>query len=278
MGGLLFMITITKARVIKTVLIVVFMSYIGFILYLFLSQRDLLYRPSTTKLSEESLTVKSLRYWPSDENYRGVTHIKEVDDAKGTAIVFHGNGGAAHHRRFYIDALTLQGFRVILAEYPGYGGRDGQPSETTVVDDALETLNLAYEMYGEPLFLWGESLGSGVVSSIASQTTLPLKGLALLVPWDSLSNLVQSHYWYLPTDWMILDQYNSVKNLRQFKGNIAVMLAEQDEVIPIKLGTRLFESIETNKRLWLFEGAKHSTVPTAADLSWWKEVSGFISQ
>ena len=48
---------------------------------------------------------------------------------RGTAIVFHGNAGHAGHRAYYARALTPLGLRVILAEYPGYGPRAGQPGE-----------------------------------------------------------------------------------------------------------------------------------------------------
>lgn len=53
-------------------------------------------------------------------------------------IVFHGNAGAAIDRSYYVDALTPLGYRVVLAEYPGYGGRSGQPREKVFVADAID--------------------------------------------------------------------------------------------------------------------------------------------
>ena len=58
-------------------------------------------------------------------------------------IVFHGNAGHAGHRRFYADALKRLGLRVILAEYPGYGPRSGNPNEASLVDDASRTMSMA---------------------------------------------------------------------------------------------------------------------------------------
>ncbi len=69
-----------------------------------------------------------------------------------------------------------------------------------------------------------------------------------------------------------------VENLGGYKGNIAVLLAEQDEVIPVRHGQRLFESISTRKKLWLFKGARHNEMPIAAEQPWWGEVTGFVSQ
>ncbi len=265
-------------KVLWNALIFALVAYTVIALVLFAFQRSLLYYPSDFKPSKEFLVGKNLRYWPSYENYRGFTGARELADTEGTVIVFHGNAGTAYHRAFYIDALSQHNLRVILAEYPGYGGRNGQPTEASLVSDAVETLRLAYRTYGGPLYLWGESLGSGVASGVVLQTEVPLKGLVLFLPWDSLPNLAQTHYWYLPTRWLVLDQYNSAENLLRYEGNVAVILAEMDDVIPVKHGRKLYDSINTNKKLWIFEEAGHNSIPIAADLLWWKEVSDYISQ
>ena len=253
-------------------------GYVTILSIVFIFQRKLLYLPSEFQLSEERAIDEGLLFWPSFENFLGFISNEEPMDAQGTIIVFHGNAGTAYHRSFYAKALSIQKLRVILAEYPGYGGRAGQPSEDVLVKDALETIRLAYQEYGEPLFVWGESLGGGVVSSAVSITDIPIKGVVLFLPWDSLPNLAQTHYWYLPARWLILDKYNNIDNLQGFEGNVAVILAENDEVIPVQHGKKLYESITANKKLWLFEDTRHNEMPVEAELHWWKEVIAFISQ
>jgi hypothetical protein len=248
------------------------------LLLVFGLQRKMLYLPSNFRLSEQAAAREGLRYWPSLENYRGFSGAEEAAQAQGTVIVFHGNAGAAYHRSFYVDALTRQGLRVILAEYPGYGGRAGHPSEAVLVEDARETIRLVYRAYGEPLYLWGESLGAGVVSGAISQTDTPIKGAVLFLPWDSLPNLAQTIYWYFPARWLVLDTYNSVEKLRHFDGKVAVILAEADEVIPLRHGQALYDSITTTKKLWLFEQARHNEMPVGPDLAWWQEVVDFITR
>jgi pimeloyl-ACP methyl ester carboxylesterase len=57
-----------------------------------------------------------------------------------------------------------------------------------------------------------------------------------------------------------------------------VILAGRDEVIPPPHGQRLYGSIEANKRVWVFEGAGHNTMPVASDLPWWSEVVAFLGE
>ncbi len=253
-------------------------GYVMFVSIIFIFQRKLLYLPDESRLSEERAITEGLLYWPSFENFRGFVSRPELVDPKGTVIVFHGNAGAAYHRSFYAKALSRQNLRVILSEYPGYGGRGGKPSEKVLVTDALETIRLAYQEYGAPLFVWGESLGGGVVSGAVSETDIPIRGVVLFLPWDSLPNLAQTHYRYLPARWMVLDKYNNIDNLQRYEGNIAVILAENDEVIPVRHGKKLYDSISTEKKLWLFQGAGHNEMPVEPELHWWQEVIEFISQ
>lgn len=252
-------------------------GYLAFCFILFIFQRRFLYFPSQIRLSEAAAEKKGLQHWPSYDGYRGFINPEGLSDPEGTVIVFHGNAGTAFDRSFYAKALSMRKWRVILAEYPGYGGRDGKPGEQVMVADALETISLAYKAFGGPLYLWGESLGCGVVSSAISQTDTPIRGVVLLLPWDTLPRVAQAHYWYLPARWLVRDQYDNINNLQGYGGRVAVLLAGKDEVIPVKHGKHLYTALAAEKKLWIFEGAGHNDVPAAPHLDWWQEVVDFIS-
>ena len=248
------------------------------VLILFLAQRSLLYFPNTSFPSEQLVKARGLEYWVTkDRNYRGLISRKPQNDIKGTIIIFHGNAGAAIDRNYYVDALVKLGYRVLLAEYPGYGGREGKPSESVFVTDARETIKLIQQEYGNPIYVWGESLGSGVVASAVSESTLAVDGIVLITPWDSLPNLAQNLYSFFPVKWIVLDKFDSIKNLKSFPGNVGVMIAKKDEVIPPKLSNSLYKSLQNNnKKLWLLENAGHNNWIDYINDSWWHEVIDFL--
>src|SRR4030042_6397254 len=110
--------------------------------------------PSSEFPSAKLLAAENMKLWPTTSaDYRGLIADRDAPAPNGTIVVFHGNGGTAFDRGFYLKSLMDLGFRVVLAEYPKYGGRPGKVGEKPFVADGLATVRLAYEQYGEPLYL-----------------------------------------------------------------------------------------------------------------------------
>ena len=258
----------------------IILVYLILLLLAFLLQRKMIYFPETYVLEQQPEITRTLDLhpWPSSKNYRGFISRRSIHNCQGTIVVFHGNAGSARGRNYYIDALQNLGYRVILAEYPGYGAKPGQPSEQALVEDAMTTTRLALKNFGEPLFLWGESLGGGVVSGIVQSGQFNIRGIALITPFDSLPNVAQYHYPFLLGKWLTLDQYDLAKNLHNFTGNIAIIMALKDQVIPNKFSLNLFNQLRNRKKLWTFSEAGHNTLPISPGLSWWSEVMLFLEQ
>jgi alpha-beta hydrolase superfamily lysophospholipase len=172
--------------------------YLLCLLVIFVFQRKIIYYPQVISIDQQKNLAASLqlKLWPTDDNFLGLISDRDLPKSKGTIIVFHGNAGSANNRRHFIDALENSGYRVVLAEYPGYGARNGKPSEQALLADASKTVSRAIKDFGLPLFLWGESLGTGVVSGIIQSQQFPVKGVALITPFDSLAKTAQHHYWF----------------------------------------------------------------------------------
>jgi len=252
--------------------------YLLFLLIIFLFQRKLIYFPETYSPDKQTKIISSfnLKPWPVPKNYRGFISQNTPTQSKGTVLIFHGNAGSARSRLYYIAALERLGYRVVLAEYPGYGARTGSPSESIFIKDGVRTARLTQQKFNGPLFLWGESIGAGVVSGIVKTGKVKVKGIILMTPFDSLTNVAQKHYWFFLAKWLIRDKFDNMANLKNYTGHTAVILAEQDTIIPKQNTLNLFNSIDGNKKLWKFPNAGHNSVPIHPDLLWWGEVMKFI--
>jgi hypothetical protein len=241
-------------------------------------QNRFLYFPSAEWPSAQMLEYENMKLWQATSaDYQGLIAVNDAPAPNGTIVLFHGNGGTALDRGFYLKPFMELGFRVILAEYPKYGGRSGKVGEKSFVAAGLETVRIAYEQYKEPLYLAGESLGCGVAASVAKQTSVPIAGIILITPWDTLASVAKSMFPFLPVKLILTDKYDSIENLKSFKKNFSVIGAERDEILPIKHAINLYNSLpEGRKRMWIIKGAGHNDWPMHADASLFKEMTDFV--
>jgi len=235
-----------------------------------------LYHPSATRPSADFLAERGLAFWPSADNYRGLIDTAKSGTIKGTVIVFHGNGGIAAFREYYPGNLGPLGYRTILAEYPRYGGRGGELGEEAYVSDALETIRIASETYGGRIFLLGESMGCAVAAAAANKAGAGIHGLILFTPWDTLLSLAREKVPYLLVKPIMKDKYDSISDLKQYKGRIAVIGAERDDIVPISHALKLYESLPGPKRMWTLKGADHNNWVYIIDRKTWKDVMDYV--
>ena len=123
---------------------------------------------------------------------------------------------------------------LYLMNYPGYNENDGNPSEKTVLENALATYDYLIDEYGlspESIYLVGRSIGSSVAAFIAAHRDI--KGLILITPFDNLFNVAKSKTSFLfrPFLWMVRNNFNTLKYLEKVNVRMMAIFAGKDEVI-----------------------------------------------
>ena len=263
-----------------TLLLAAALAYCAILVFVYLMQDRLLYFPAVYAPKDAKSRAKALglSIWPEyGTDYHGFVSTDRSGARKGVILLFHGNAGSAQDRFYYAKELDHLGVTLILFEYPGYGARAGRLGESSFVSAATEAARAAMERFGGPLYLFGESLGCGVAAAVAGSGEVPVAGVVLLTPWDSLPLTAQSVYWYLPAKWLTRDRYDNVGNLNRYRGPVAVVVAERDEVIRPARGRRLFRLLSGRKKLWLLPGVGHNDWPGAVDSRWWSDVMRFLT-
>jgi pimeloyl-ACP methyl ester carboxylesterase len=242
-------------------------------------QRSILYQTGDISVTDVKRYAAGtgLRLWPDESpDYRGLISLNEREFEGGTIVVFHGNAGPAVFRDYYVKPLENRGYRVILAEYPGYGGRPGDLTEESLVADAVCTVLEAEKMFGSPCILWGESMGCGIAAALSKDSALSPRGLVLITPWDTLKGVAKARLPILPARIFIQDMYDNITNLKEYDGPVAVVMAGKDRIIPNKLTLNLYNSLSCPKQIWVFDDTGHNNWPTDQNLTWWDEVLDFI--
>jgi pimeloyl-ACP methyl ester carboxylesterase len=125
-----------------------------------------------------------------------------------------------------------------------------------------------------PVYLVGESLGTGVASYLAGTYSNRIAGVLLISPFNNLVDAAQSHYPVLPVVLLLKDRFPSEKYLRHYDGKVGITVDAQDTVVPDKLSYRLLRGYAGPKRLWAFPDGGHCQITVQPSI-FWKEVIDF---
>ena len=105
--------------------------------------------------------------------------------ATATIIFFHGNGGNITNVGWMGQRFAKHGFNVLLFDYRGYGASEGvaaAEADLYADGDAAVAFVTSKGIRSEQIILYGQSLGTAVVSDVASVESL--------APWCSSQGLV----------------------------------------------------------------------------------------
>lgn len=154
----------------------------------------------------------------------------------------HGNGGQAADRDYVLPKISDRDSLYVL-EYPGYGKREGKPSLKSINAAAVDAYRiLRDENPGTPVCVIGESIGSGPACVLASEEPAPDQ-VALVVPFDKLTNVAADTFPFLPVRLLLLDRWDNVEALGDYSGPVQIYAAEGDRIIPAKHARALADEI-----------------------------------
>jgi alpha-beta hydrolase superfamily lysophospholipase len=241
-------------------------------------QRRLIYFPDRS--SEPAAVARAARLglepWRAgDGSLRGWRAAPRVAP-RARVLVLHGNAGSALDRGYYPAALVPRGLSVAILEYPGYGARAGGPSEPALAAAAVDAVEALSAEGPEPLWLLGESLGSGVAGRAARLRPGAVRGVLLVTPFARLADVARHHYPLLGL--LLRERWAPAEDLAGYRGNVAILVAGRDEVVTAEQGRLLFAGLRGTKRLWEQADATHNGLDLAPGSPWWDEVVAFLAE
>lgn len=243
-------------------LVTIVIGYACVLVVTYLNQRSLMYVPYQIFPNPALIGVgdmQEISVVTKDQiKLRALYRAPALSD-KPVIVQFHGNGGSIAIRgdraRYYID----HGFGYMLAEYRGYAGNPGKPSERGLYEDARAYIQWLMKDQGlaqNRIVLYGESLGTGIAAQMALEFP-NIRALVLEAPYTSMQSLAQSHMFWLPAYWLVKDRYSNIDKVGQIKAPILVLHGQKDSVVPFHHGAAVFQKIKSEKRFEIFTAGNH---------------------
>ncbi|HUH86097.1 MAG TPA: alpha/beta hydrolase [Stellaceae bacterium] len=240
-------------------------AYVLVVAAIYVGQRRLLFlpRPGVETAIPPSPAVTALRTEAEDGVI--VTHwLAPAPAGRPTAVLFHGNAGAAGDLMPWAEGLQSAGYGVVLADYRGYSGNPGTPSETGLYADAralLAALNRR-GIEDRDIVLFGWSLGSGVATEMALEHRV--RALVLLAPFDSAVDVAAGHYPWVPVRALMWDRFDSRDKIARVDRPVMIVHGTADDVVPVARGRALFAVAREPKRLLILPQVGHWIDPAHA--------------
>ncbi len=173
-------------------------------------------------------------------------HVKARADGAPLVIYLHGNGGNIGDYLDEASVLVGMGLDVLLVEYRGYGESAGSPSEKGFYLDAQAAYDWAAGELAPPrVVVFGRSLGTAVAADLA--VNRPVSALILESPFTSGVEIGKEKFPWLPVRLIMTQKYDTISKIGRLKCPLLVLHSPDDEVVPFRMGRRLFETAAVPK-------------------------------
>ena len=197
-----------------------------------------------------------------------------------TWLCFHGNGGNIGHRAAEVLLLHHRlGVNQLIFDYRGYGKSAGAPFEQGTYRDARAALRYLQERSDvDPsrIIYFGHSLGTAVAVELAAAA--PPLALILVSPFASVQDMARIVFPLLPSGWLVRNRYNSLARIGTIQRPVLILHGEQDEVVPMSQGEKLFQAANEPRRFQALPQTGHNDVFEAGGQTYWTTLERFLAE
>ena len=201
------------------------LAYLASCVLLWSMQESLLFHPRPLAHQPTHPAAVPIEIGRSDAVLRGWV----VNEGQtGPIIVYFG--GNAEEVSGNIGYFADRRATTVLLNYRGYGESTGKPTQRHLVEDAVAVCEWTKARYpGQPLVLFGSSLGTGVAALAAARVK---PDAAILVsPYRSIARVAQKHFRVFPVRWLLRHPFHAEAVAADMPPTL-VVASSVDNVIP----------------------------------------------
>jgi len=179
--------------------------------------------------------------------------------SKQTLLFFHGNAGNISHRGASVAIFHRLGLNVFIFDYRGYGMSQGKPDEKGLYTDARAAwryLTDERRLAQEDIILFGRSLGGAVAAELAAENQPG--GLILESTFSSARDVAKTVFPILSRVILLRYDFNTEAHVRRVACPVLVLHSPDDEIIPLRLGEKVFQAANEPKSFVKMRGDHNS--------------------
>lgn len=183
----------------------------------------------------------------------------KINHAKGTIMMFHGNGESLASIDEYAYAFHNLGYNLMAWDYPGYGrSSDCWFSQNDLLNDAESAYQwLATQENPKNIFIFGYSVGTGIALSVASKHQQ--NPVFLVAAYDSLLNVARENAnRFIPVGLIMRYPLDTQKWLNAIKQPIYLIHGELDTLIRPARAQQLVNNAKGQAKIEWVKGAGHT--------------------
>lgn len=183
-----------------------------------------------------------------------------IKQAKGTIMMFHGNGESLASVNDYAYAFHNLGYNLMTWDYAGYG-------QSTACwfsqDDLLADAESAYQWLAsqekpEKIVIFGYSLGTGIALSVAAQHQQ--NPVFLVAGYDSLTEVAKDGMpAVIPVSWLMRYPLDTANWVQAIKQPIYMIHGEDDQLIKPKHALALVNKSHGKVKIEWVKHAGHTS-------------------
>jgi fermentation-respiration switch protein FrsA (DUF1100 family) len=246
--------------IISTVVFLLVAGYLAVNAYLYICQRNLLYHPIVEMTAPANYGIEDTKLvkLKTVDNIEIVTWYHAPHHGHPVMLYLHGNAGNLADRAEKLKVFIGKGMGMLAISWRGFGGSGGHPTEEGLYNDARAAIKYLLDNGVElnDIFLYGESLGSGVAVQMAIE--FKVRALVLEAPYDSISGRAAELYPYIPVKLLLKDHFDSIDKIGKVHIPLLIFHGYLDDVMPIAHGRKLMMAANEPKQMRIFEHTKHT--------------------
>jgi fermentation-respiration switch protein FrsA (DUF1100 family) len=238
--------------------------YVGCLLLLYATQRNIVFRPDITRADLAAAGLAEQMTEVGIKTADGLTlhswWAPAVRPDGRVIVYFHGNAGHRGGRAERIRDYLANGYGVLLVGYRGYGGNPGLLSEAGVYADARANLAFvaAQKVRSGQIVLFGESLGTAVAIQMALEQ--PVLALVLEAPLASILHSARARYPLFAFGPLIRDKFDSLSKIRRVQVPVLIVHGERDRTTAVRFGRMLHAAANEPKQAVFLPEADHNNL------------------